>query len=369
MAATYDPFVGGPETVRSGVRNRLPDTTPGVALVVGRSGRPPRVLRPPEKLTLGEARWGSIVSIQRIDVSTHRLEFTTSLPSADQVYEFTADVWVTCEVSDPGEVVSRGIHDALEWVRGPVIRVLRAASARFDVHDPMAAEHAIAAAVADDPALKSIPPFVLTGCGAQLKLDSATRDHVRGLREDSRDHERAMQVAELQSELQRKQAELDHLKRLADLDRELAVETKTADLNAERQRLTHEYELRRVNNDGELAAAATRHWGPILGDSAQARLLAVRVGYSREEINSVIESLQRSDDAKLAKAIATVVELVNKDALESAQLDDLINDMLKPYITRHFAAPAIAGEPEPPELDASPSPSTAETDDDEAGPA
>lgn len=335
MAATYDPFIGEPETVRSRVRNRLPETTPSVALVVTRSGRPSRVLRPPDKLTLGEGLWGSVVSIQRIDVSPRRLEFSASLPSADHIYDFIADIWVICEVDDPGELVRRGIHDALEWMQRPVTRALREVSARFQIHDPMAAERAISKEMADHRVLKDVRPFVLTGCGAQLTLDSATRDHVRRLQEDSREHERTMKRIEMEGEE-----------------------------GHARQSMTHKQERQRVRHDGELATTAMQTWEPILGDSPLARLLAVKLGRSPEQINDAVELLQQNEAAQFERFLATIRELEKSDLVEDAHLDKIANELLS-GITRYLASPTIAGGTGPLKLDASAPGPIAETDDDE----
>jgi hypothetical protein len=118
----------------------LPSAAPGNVLVVDREGQPVRVLAAPgDRLTAGEARWGQIRTLYAVDITDHHLEFSETLPCKDDVGGFRASIKLSCKVTDPADVVHRGIHDVARVLIPPVTETLRRVCGEADVAGPVTA--------------------------------------------------------------------------------------------------------------------------------------------------------------------------------------------------------------------------------------
>jgi hypothetical protein len=110
-----------------------------------------------------------LIDRTEVDTSRHswKVDLVGELPSRDGHY---FDVYgdVAFGVSDPQEVVRRGIRDLIPIVRSSVPAVMRAVTRNFDIHEASAAEQRITQEFS-----RGIPlPEGVTLIGANLRLES-----------------------------------------------------------------------------------------------------------------------------------------------------------------------------------------------------
>src|SRR6266511_5079007 len=126
MPLTYNPILGEESAPKRAMFQHRHGPEPGVAMVVHREGRPLVLLRTPtDRLTAGEAWWGSIKTVFKVDVSDHKLELTCDLPCEAHAFQFGARLQFTCQVKAPVEVVERRITDATETLEKDLVDAMR----------------------------------------------------------------------------------------------------------------------------------------------------------------------------------------------------------------------------------------------------
>ncbi len=260
MPLTYNPILGEESAPKRAMFQHRHGPEPGVAMVVHREGRPLVLLRDPsDRLTAGEAWWGSIKTIYRVDVSDHKLELVCELPCEAYAFHFAARVQVTCQVADPVMVVERRITDATQTLEKVLTDAMRDASRRFRVEQADEAELAIRAALVERERTAGFSAaFRLDDIVVELDLEEAAREHIRLLKEEERAHERTLQALIRQKEVEISRAgveqERDRLKGerdklLAELDKvRLYGEAEVAQA---RDQLTHEIDRQRARAEAE----------------------------------------------------------------------------------------------------------------------
>src|SRR6266542_3200425 len=260
MPLTYNPILGEESAPKRAMFQHRHGPEPGVAMVVHREGRPLVLLRDPsDRLTAGEAWWGSIKTIYRVDVSDHKLELVCELPCEAYAFHFAARVQVTCQVADPVMVVERRITDATQTLEKVLTDAMRDASRRFRVEQADEAELAIRAALVERERTAGFSAaFRLDDIVVELGLGEAAREHVRLGKGEERAHERTLQALIRQKEVEISRAgveqERDRLKGerdklLAELDKvRLYGEAEVAQA---RDQLTHEIDRQRARAEAE----------------------------------------------------------------------------------------------------------------------
>lgn len=230
--STYDPFTPE-ERPKLGAFAGLPSAPPGTVLVVDREGHPLQQLREhSDRLTAGEARWGRIRTLYRVDVTEHHLEFTETFPCSDDVGGFSATVKYTCRVTDPADVVRRGIHDVARTLVPAVSETIRRECVRHPAEEFEGAERAAAAAVRGTEAEGGHDAaFTITNFHLVLTLDGTASTFVHERKEVEREHKRQQDAARLEREKAHLQAELDRAK---------------DELEAQRSRASSEFEQERL---------------------------------------------------------------------------------------------------------------------------
>jgi len=172
--STYNPYAVI-ERPRLGVFDGLPSAPPGTVLVVDREGHPVRaLLAHSDRLTAGEARWGRIRTLYRVDVAEHPLEFADTFPCGDDIGGFRATIKFTCRVVDAEAVVQRGIRDVARTLVPLLTETLRRTCETFAAEDHDDAERAALAAVrAREADGGHDPAFEITQISVVLTLDEA----------------------------------------------------------------------------------------------------------------------------------------------------------------------------------------------------
>jgi hypothetical protein len=188
----------------------LPSAEPGTVLVIDRENHELRTLgKHSDGLTPGEARFGRIRTLYRVDVREHMLDFEDEFRSSGDVGGFRAHVSFACQVADPAAVVKRGIQDATELLLPLISQTLRRTLGTIDAeHFDSAEEIAINAVKEIERENRHDRAFQIGHFSVTLSLDEASASYVRERKEAAREiiRERdrakiARQKAELESEL------------------------------------------------------------------------------------------------------------------------------------------------------------------------
>lgn len=185
---SYDPVLRQEEiqTFRLFTPLRPPES--GTAMVLEPHRGTSVLVRPGEEVP--EARFGAYQRMFLVDTSEHRLGFSVTLVSRDPGFGFRAAVGLSCRVIDPVAVVERGIRDMASTLRGPLRRMLRSVSSRYDISQFHETEQALNDAVSSFPGDSAIR---LRRIVIELQVDEeeittggrAYRDKLREQRLDS----------------------------------------------------------------------------------------------------------------------------------------------------------------------------------------
>jgi hypothetical protein len=258
--STYNPYeiIDRP---RLGVFDGLPSAPPGAVLVVDREGQPLRaLLSHSDRLTAGEARWGRIRTLYRVDVAEHQLEFEDTFPCKDDIGGFRASVKFTCRVIAAEEVVRRGIRDVTRTLVPVLIETLRRTCEDFAAENYDEAERAAHAAVrARESEDRHDPAFEISQISIVLTLDEAAAKFVRERKETIRNIVREQDASRLAKE--KAQLEVDLLKTREQLEAErekLAAGFENERLKLQQVREQYDHELAAQRQELELARASAR---------------------------------------------------------------------------------------------------------------
>lgn len=278
---TYEPYevLNRPTT---GLFSGVARAEPGTVLVIDREGRPLRALQDHgDRLTAGEARFGRIRTLYRVDVSERPLEFTTDLPCSDDATGFIAEVRVTCRVADATAVVERGITDVARVLVPQLRDTLRRTARTFCAEDvALAEEQCTAVLVGKEKTDGHDQAFRVEQVSLILTLSPDAARYVRQLKENRREARRQedetrrrrqaadadaaltrqrdafeaerarasveheVQRLELEKERQRVEAELATQRMLLELQRQSREQSETFDatIDLERKKITYEHQ-------------------------------------------------------------------------------------------------------------------------------
>ncbi|PYC78402.1 hypothetical protein C7C46_16330 [Streptomyces tateyamensis] len=142
---TYDPVLSCVDVAPLRLLNPLRSPEPGRALVLVPHSGSAVTVRPGESVP--SARFGGYYKAYTVDLTDHRLALAIPLLSRDVSFAFQSSVTLTCRVTDPAEVVARGIRDMSGALFEAVRRILRTVSARYDISEFHQAEQALNEAV------------------------------------------------------------------------------------------------------------------------------------------------------------------------------------------------------------------------------
>ncbi|MGP3968068.1 hypothetical protein [Streptomyces sp. 6N223] len=140
-ALTYDPVVDGQPLPRVRLLSPLRPPPPGRALVLVPDAGPALTIRPGEHVP--DARYGVYQGMFMVDTTEHRLVFTLRLASRDPSTSFHCRVELMSQVTDPADVVARGIRDMAAAWYGPVRERLRGVARGYGVARHHEAEEAL----------------------------------------------------------------------------------------------------------------------------------------------------------------------------------------------------------------------------------
>jgi hypothetical protein len=286
MVNTYNPILGKETFPRIRIFQPHPMPEPGVALVLYREGQNLVILRPGDRLTAGETRWGDYKTLYKVDVTEHAISITTTLPCNSDAFEFHADVQLTCCVDNPKTIIERNVTDAREVLEPLIMKTMRNISRNFEVEDSAAAENALIdyvlkAAVTYDVGLK-INRFVV-----KLSLEADAREHLRKLRQIEREKER-----------EKKTAELDKLK---------------DELVIERKKFKMEFYAPLIREG---------HW----------QLLALQLSDHPEDIAAVAQMLSQQRQADMENQLKALKIMLEEDVIEGFQIEDAGKRVLQRFV-------------------------------------
>jgi hypothetical protein len=329
---TYDPLKII-ERPKAGIFSGLPSSAPGSVLVVDRTGHPLQVLAgPSDRLTAGEVRWGQIRTLFEVDVNEHPLEFEDAFPCNDDIGGFRAVVRLTCSVTDPSAVVTRGIHDVGGVLLPKVTETLRRVCGQYAAEDFQQAEVAGLAAIRS---LETGPghdaAFQISHIHVVLSLDDAAATYIRDHKEAARnltrqqdaarlDREKAELEAELaraaeafaherlglQRDRQRLEGELADQRQELELAREAARARKQQEsaVDLELDRLTFEKQRQKIQAELDQQKLQLELDRAELQARYDAQVLDARLRREQMQVTQLIELLNRGQYAALAMQLA-----------------------------------------------------------------
>ncbi|WP_306369540.1 hypothetical protein [Nocardiopsis sp. CC223A] len=143
---SYDPLLTQEEIQPFRLFKPLQSPEHGTAMVLEPHKGQAVLVRPGEEVP--DARFGTYKRMSLIDTGEHRLAFQVTLVSRDPSFGFRATVTLSCRVIDPVGVVQRGIRDMAPTLKGPLKRMLRDVSGRFDISEFHETERALNESVA-----------------------------------------------------------------------------------------------------------------------------------------------------------------------------------------------------------------------------
>ena len=327
---TYDP-VKIIERPKAGLFSGLPSAAPGTVLVVDREGHQLRVLEgPDDRLTAGEVRWGQIRTLYAVDVTDHPLEFQDTFPCKDDIGGFRATVKFTCMVTEPADVVRRGIRDVTRTLVPLVTETLRRACGDFAAEEYDMAEKAGLAAVRGlETGTGHDRAFRISHIHLVLALDDAAATYVRERKEASRNRVRQQDAALLDREKTKLEAELTRTR--DELEAERATMTARFDqeqLLAQRYREQLEAQLEDQRQELELARAAARARAEQQGFS-EMELERLKFEAVRQQKQAELDAQKLSLDIQRAELQANyemrlLEAKLERDRVQVTQLTDLL---------------------------------------------
>lgn len=317
---TYNPL-NVIERPKTGMFSGLPSAAPGTVLVVDREGHRLRVLAGPgDRLTAGEVRWGQIRTLYEVDVAEHPMEFRDAFPCQDDIGGFRAVVKLTCAVSDPVAVVTRGIRDVAAVLIPKVTETLRRVCGDYPAEEFQQAEAAGLAAIRSlEHGARHDFAFQISHIHLVLSLDDAAATYVHERKEATRNLTRQEDAARLGREKARLEAELARSTETFEQDRLVMQrdrEQLEAQLADQRQQLELAREAQRARSEQQTA-----------GELELARLDFER---QRQEIQADLDKqklqleldraeLQARYDLQLLQA------RLDRDKIQVTQLTDLLS--------------------------------------------
>lgn len=191
---------------RLGIFGKSPSPRPGSALVLFQAGQPLVTIKPGQKMTLGEMRFGGYKTAYEVDLREKSFNFTCCLPSQNAAYEFQAEVRASYCVDDPAAVVENRVENPAETLRPLMTQTLRNKSREYPIEAVHQAEPGLTSTLKQANYGRGLK---ITEAVVTLKLDQSARDYVRKLDDMQRQRDIKLKEIRHQKELQREQAELE----------------------------------------------------------------------------------------------------------------------------------------------------------------
>ncbi|PWR13265.1 hypothetical protein DKT68_01305 [Micromonospora acroterricola] len=135
-------------------------------------------------------RWTELVlrrysTRYEVDISAHHVVLDVTLPAKDDPYHFTAMLAVDLRVTDPAQVVRRGITNAVVPVRDFLLEILRPITRRYPIDQALEAESVIHRHLGRDTLVPG--GITLRSVRTRLGVDEQGRRYLREREERRRD--------------------------------------------------------------------------------------------------------------------------------------------------------------------------------------
>lgn len=294
---------------RLGLFSKSPSPRPGIALVLFRAGQPLATIKPGQKMTLGEMRFGRYTTAYEVDLSEKGFNFTCSLPSENAAYEFQAEVRVSYHVDDPAAVVEHQVTDPRETLRPLMIQTLRNKSREYPIESVHKAEPGLTDTLKRANYGRGLK---VTEAVVTLKLDKAARDYVRKLDDMERQRDIKLEEIRHQQKLQLEQAKLEQL------------------TEEQRQKLLHQ---------------RLQFYNPLI-QSGEWQMLSLLLSNNPQDVGAVAQMVRDQRQQDFNNFLSAIQAMLNQDVLESFDLEPAKQQILKGFV-QSFSAGLPAAEERP----------------------
>ncbi len=307
--------------VKIGLFRRKVEVRPGTVLVLYRQGKPPIVLKPNDTLTAGERRWGKFQAAYEVNMREFPFKLTMNSPARDGAFHFQVTIEGTYRVANPVEVVEKQVTSPVSDYIQPLLQdYVRQVTQRHDIDQSLATETELRQGLGN---IKWSIPFHVQVSFVGVSLDEKTKRHVEQLREEQR--EGAREIQHIQQSM-----ELEKLKQQMELERE-------------RFRL----QMQQMRLDFYKPIIESGNWG----------MLAAQLAQHPEDVASVAQIMRDMWERELAFRLKMLEVAVDKDVLETYQLDESMRSVLRDLVSILRAGlPPSAELPGPTNVEAKPLP-------------
>jgi len=150
---------------------------PGIAYVLYRYGRQVLVVQPEEQQSASQIIKTRFTNLAAVDVRPYDLTFEGLLPCRGGAHEFGIIIRLTCQVSDPSEILNSNIRDAGARLQRTIFERISRVRHEHGVDDVVRVQAAIAAILDDlsDRLPKLEPAFKVTKLSVEVKIDQNLR--------------------------------------------------------------------------------------------------------------------------------------------------------------------------------------------------
>ncbi|MFJ8948700.1 PE-PGRS family protein [Streptomyces sp. NPDC102381] len=265
-------------------------------------------------------------AVYEVDMGVHTCTASLPMPSDNDAFDFTAEVDLTWQVSQPEQFVASGERNVPALLKRSIERLIRPVSRRFPIEESAGAEHAACQVIADAGELGS-EVGLRTSWALRLRLDDAAIIHQQEVRR--------LRYAD-------EQLGLSH-------DLALQEDRTRAERNTEQARHDHELVMlhgRQQEKVRELEAAKIRYYEQYLQRGGVA-MWALHLAEHPEDSRLVLENL-RKDQADLIRSQSEVALQVLKEGnledYQRAGLSKQAVEIMEGFLARNVtvAAPAPA---------------------------
>jgi len=226
-----------------------------------------------------------------VDITDHHDTVDSPLPTRDDVYYFQCSIVIGWRVSNPIEVVRRGVVDGLDLCHSRLLDRIREISRDFEIQDCAKAEREINRAVGMPfPLLEGITVYHFS---ARLTLDADARAYLQ---------------AKIATD---READLDKLRRRDD------VERTHHDEKIETIRLSGE-----VQRDQQRMNAVSQ---ALKGDND---LLLYHLAQNRGETGAIINMIRADRSSTERERVTLLKDLIEHNLIQDVDLDELRSELV-----------------------------------------
>ena len=303
-----------------GLRSKHLAALPGKALVLTGGGSTV-ALFPGQKATPGEAVYGGYDTIYEVDMGTKDFKYTFSAPAKGGDVSFRISFSAGYHVSDPIEVVNRQIEDPTTMLERVISEAVSKITAEHDIEDGEKALTAIRAALAKRQLGKETP-FVLDTINVGLELDSEAKTFLRKRREQRRQVTLARESSDLTAataaaEREKKEYELQAVKKQREFELELAREKVKMELEIQQLRLS----VYKPMIEGGL-------WSVLIQQLAQ----------NPDDIGRVTDVMLQAHSQKVQSDLLMLKALIDGDVIQDHHLHDVTTRLIQ-NLEQNIGAP------------------------------